>query len=140
VSYSKTWGLNGGTQSAPVSFADFIERKSQLGGSYGFDASLPDFLFDFQQALVSWALNKGRACVMWSNPGEIVLTPFMGVGSEVFGSVINGRRAIGVELKESYYRQAQKNLELASAGAEPDEESLFNPTNMMAEDGGQDEA
>lgn len=72
-----------------------------------------------------------RACVMWSNPGEIVLTPFMGVGSEVFGSVINGRRAIGVELKESYYRQAVKNMELASAGVEPDEESLFNPEAMV---------
>ena len=71
-----------------------------------------------------------RACVMWSNPNEIVLTPFMGVGSEVFGSVINGRRAIGVELKDSYYRQAVKNLELASAGVEPDEESLFNPEAM----------
>lgn len=74
-----------------------------------------------------------RACVMWSNPNEIVLTPFMGVGSEVFGSVINGRRAIGVELKESYYRQAVKNLEFASAGVEPDEESLFNPEAMGEE-------
>lgn len=51
-----------------------------------------------------------RACVLWSNPGEVVLTPFMGVGSEVYGAVINGRRGIGVELKPSYYRQAVKNL------------------------------
>jgi DNA modification methylase len=51
-----------------------------------------------------------RACVMWSNPGEKVLTPFMGVGSEVFGAVINNRLGIGVELKPSYYRQAVKNL------------------------------
>lgn len=51
-----------------------------------------------------------RACVMWSNPGETVLTPFMGVGSEVYGSVINGRRGIGIELKPSYFRQAKKNL------------------------------
>lgn len=63
MSYSKTWGLNGGAQSSSVSFADFIERKSQLGGSYGFDAALPDFLFDFQQSLVSWALSKGRAAI-----------------------------------------------------------------------------
>jgi DNA modification methylase len=74
-----------------------------------------------------------RACVMWSNPGEIVLTPFMGVGSEVFGSVINSRRAIGIELKESYYRQAVKNMELASTGAELDEESLFNAESMTPE-------
>jgi len=52
-----------------------------------------------------------RAVVMWSNPGEIVLTPFMGVGSEVYGSVINGRRAIGAELKPSYFNQAALNLE-----------------------------
>lgn len=52
-----------------------------------------------------------RAVVLWSNPGETVLTPFMGVGSEVYGAVKNGRRGIGVELKAAYYRQAVKNLE-----------------------------
>jgi hypothetical protein len=52
-----------------------------------------------------------RSVHMWSNPGETVLTPFMGVGSEVYGAVINGRRAIGVELKESYYRQACLNMQ-----------------------------
>lgn len=52
-----------------------------------------------------------RACVLWSNPGETVLTPFMGVGSEVYGAVLNGRRGIGIELKPSYYRQAVRNLE-----------------------------
>jgi len=51
-----------------------------------------------------------RAVMMWSNPDELVLTPFMGVGSEVYGAVINGRRAIGVELKGSYYQQAVLNL------------------------------
>jgi len=54
-----------------------------------------------------------RACVLWSNPGEVILTPFMGVGSECYGAVINGRKAIGFELKESYYRQAVKNMEAA---------------------------
>jgi len=51
-----------------------------------------------------------RALVLWSNPGENVLTPFMGVGSEVYGAVRNGRIGVGVELKPSYYRQALKNL------------------------------
>jgi len=51
-----------------------------------------------------------RACVLWSNPGEVVLTPFAGVGSEVYGAVINGRRGLGIELKASYYRQAVRNL------------------------------
>lgn len=54
-----------------------------------------------------------RAVVMWSNPGETVLTPFMGVGSEVYGSLINERRAIGIELKPSYYKQAKQNVESA---------------------------
>jgi DNA modification methylase len=52
-----------------------------------------------------------RALVLWSNPGEVVLTPFMGVGSEVYSALRSGRRALGVELKPSYYAQALKNLE-----------------------------
>lgn len=51
-----------------------------------------------------------RAVILWSNPGETVMTPFMGVGSEVFASVQLGRKALGIELKPSYYRQALKNL------------------------------
>jgi DNA modification methylase len=51
-----------------------------------------------------------RAVVLWSNPGEVVFTPFMGVGSEVYGAVLNGRRGVGVELKPSYFRQAVRNL------------------------------
>ena len=51
-----------------------------------------------------------RVVVMRSNPGEVVLTPFMGVGSEVWGAVANRRRGIGMELKPEYYRQAVKNL------------------------------
>lgn len=54
-----------------------------------------------------------RCVLMWSNPGDVVLTPFMGVGSEVYGALINGRKAIGIELKDSYYRQAVKNCALA---------------------------
>ncbi len=68
-----------------------------------------------------------RAVQMWSNPGEIVLTPFMGVGSEVFGAVANGRKGIGVELKESYYRQAVKNLPLALL---PTEEQIYLLSNL----------
>jgi len=52
-----------------------------------------------------------RCIIMRSNPGEIVLTPFMGVGSEVYSALKNGRKAIGVELKESYYNQTLKNIE-----------------------------
>jgi DNA modification methylase len=52
-----------------------------------------------------------RACVLWSNPGEVIFTPFMGVGSETYGAVLNGRKAIGVELKKSYFDQAVDNME-----------------------------
>ena len=51
-----------------------------------------------------------RCVELWSNRGEVVLTPFMGVGSEVFSPVSMGRKAIGIELKDSYYKQAIKNL------------------------------
>jgi hypothetical protein len=60
-----------------------------------------------------------RTIILRSNPGESVLTPFMGVGSEVYGAIINGRKAIGIELKDSYYRQAVKNVrEAVEHGAE----------------------
>lgn len=51
-----------------------------------------------------------RALTLWSNPGEVMFTPFMGVGSEVFGAVLNGRKGMGCELKESYFKQAIANL------------------------------
>lgn len=51
-----------------------------------------------------------RAVVLYTNRGEIVLTPFMGIGSEVFASVRAGRRSIGIELKPSYFSQSIKNL------------------------------
>lgn len=54
-----------------------------------------------------------RAVVLWSNEGETILSPFAGVGSELYGALINNRRAIGAELKPSYYRQAVKNLQSA---------------------------
>ena len=51
-----------------------------------------------------------RCVTLWSNPGETVLTPFMGVGSEVFVPVQIGRRGIGFELKPSYFKQSVKNM------------------------------
>lgn len=58
-----------------------------------------------------------RALTLWSNPGERVFTPFMGVGSEVYAAVRADRYGIGAELKPSYYRQAVKNLASADADA-----------------------
>ena len=54
-----------------------------------------------------------RCLALWSNPEDVVLTPFMGVGSEVYGAVMNGRIGIGIELKETYYRQALRNVKAA---------------------------
>lgn len=54
-----------------------------------------------------------RLVELYSNPNEVVLTPFMGVGSEVFSPVSMGRKGIGIELKPSYYKQAVSNMKLA---------------------------
>ena len=54
-----------------------------------------------------------RIVELYSNPNEVVLTPFMGVGSEVFSPVSLGRKAIGIELKDSYYKQAILNCKEA---------------------------
>ena len=51
--------------------------------------------------------------------------PFMGVGSEVHGAVINGRKGVGVELKTAYYRQALLNLQSASSSAPAEQGDLF---------------
>lgn len=56
-----------------------------------------------------------RLVEMYSNPGEVILTPFMGVGSEVYSPVSLGRKAIGIELKDSYFKQAKINLSLADS-------------------------
>lgn len=74
-----------------------------------------------------------RALVLWSNPGERVLTPFMGVGSEVYGAVRLGRFGIGVELKPSYYRQAVENLRRAAEG-EAEQSSLFDALPAAGDD------
>jgi len=57
-----------------------------------------------------------RVVVMRTNPGEIVFTPFMGVGSEVYIPVLLGRKGIGAELKPSYFQQAKRNLVEAASG------------------------
>lgn len=54
-----------------------------------------------------------RLVELYSNPGEVVFTPFMGVGSEVFSPVSFGRKAVGIELKDSYFKQAVLNCKEA---------------------------
>jgi DNA modification methylase len=67
-----------------------------------------------------------RVLALRSNPGEVVLTPFMGVGSEVYASLLNGRRAIGVELKDTYFAQAVKNCASAAFGRPHEQPDLFS--------------
>jgi DNA modification methylase len=66
-----------------------------------------------------------RALVLWSNPGETVLTPFMGVGSEVYSAVSNGRRGVGIELKATYYKQSLKNLQAISETRVPNRQGAL---------------
>ncbi|WP_207935990.1 DNA methyltransferase [Actinomadura sp. KC216] len=71
-----------------------------------------------------------RAVRLWSAPGEAVLSPFAGIGSEGVGALRHGRRFVGIELKPSYYRVARRNLrnpELTGQAAEPAE--LFDAGN-----------
>lgn len=76
-----------------------------------------------------------RGVELWSNPGDVVLSPFAGIGSEGYESIKMGRRFVGVELKQSYYETAARNLEAASReadgyieveGADPSQTSIFD--------------
>ena len=64
-----------------------------------------------------------RRCVkLWSNPGDVVLSPFAGIGSEGYVALEEGRRFVGAELKRSYYEQARRNLESV---ANPSQVTMF---------------
>jgi len=76
-----------------------------------------------EQHISPLQLDVIERCVdLWSARGETVLTPFLGIGSEVFASVDMGRRGIGFELKPSYFRQAVRNLAELD---KPEEQRLF---------------
>lgn len=68
-----------------------------------------------------------RGIELWSNPGDTVLSPFTGIGSEGHVALTNGRRFVGAELKRSYYEQAARNL--LAADREPEQVSLFATAN-----------
>ncbi len=60
-----------------------------------------------------------RCIRLWSNPGEVVLSPFAGIGSEPYMAVKLGRRGVGVELKASYFRAATRNLRRVEQDMKP---------------------
>jgi DNA modification methylase len=65
-----------------------------------------------------------RGLALYTNPGDIVLSPFAGIGSEGYQSILSGRRFVGIELKESYYIQAVANLQRAES--EKEQPTLFD--------------
>lgn len=117
---------------ATTAYESFLARKAQLDPPTGLIdlPALPAQLFPFQHDITRWALRRGRAAVFaqtglgksfielsWGDAihratgGDILLlTPFMGIGSEVYCAVAAGRRGIGFELKDSYWLQAVANL------------------------------
>ncbi len=69
-----------------------------------------------------------RCIALWSNPGDIVYSPFTGIGSEGYCAVKMGRKFVGCELKESYYRVAEQNLRRAAV--ESGQMDMFNQLDM----------
>lgn len=67
-----------------------------------------------------------RCLMLWSNSGDVVLSPFMGVGSEVVGAILNGRKGVGVELKSTYYRQSVANIHAALEARAKGNRGLFD--------------
>lgn len=67
-----------------------------------------------------------RCIRLWSNPGDVVFSPFTGIGSEGFEALKNGRKFIGTELKESYFKTAAKNLRDASVMSDAPLMGLMN--------------
>ncbi len=67
-----------------------------------------------------------RAVELWTNPNDLVLSPFAGIGSEGYQSLLLGRRFIGIELKESYFNQACKNLRQAEQEVKQQKSTLFD--------------
>lgn len=104
------------------------DRTLDAGGTLAYREAREE---DDEKHLHPLQLDVIARCVqLWSNPDEVVLTPFLGVGSEVYEAVRLGRRGLGVELKTSYYRQALANLEalaeIEAAGRPAEPDSLFD--------------
>lgn len=79
-----------------------------------------------EQHISPLQLDVIERCVdLWSAPGETVLTPFLGIGSEVYVAADRGRRGIGFELKDTYFRQAKRNLAELD---KPEAQRLFEDT------------
>lgn len=89
-----------------MTYSDFLEHKAQLGGNYGFTPdAIPDFLFDFQRALVEWALQKGRAAI-FADCG-LGKTPMQLVWSDLVARHSKGRVLIVTPLAVTHQTVAE---------------------------------
>lgn len=95
-----------------------IQRTDVLNGREGTDTGDEKHIAPLQLGVIE------RCVYMWSNPGETVFTPFAGIGSELYQSILCGRKAIGIELKESYYKTAIKNIKKAILASSQQELAL----------------
>ena len=112
-----------------MDYEEFLNSKNRTTENSGFEILKEDInskLYEFQKDIVRWALIKGKSAIFadcglgktamqleWSNPGDIVLDPFNGIGSSVYMALRMGRRGLGIELKESYYKQSELNADIA---------------------------
>jgi DNA modification methylase len=81
-----------------------IRRTDVLNGTEGTDLGDEKHIAPLQLEVIHRIVN------LWSNPGDVVFTPFLGIGSEIYQSVKNGRKGIGIELKDSYFDAAVRNI------------------------------
>ena len=86
-----------------------IDQMNVLNYKLGRDAKDEKHICPLQLDVIQ------RAIELWTNPGDVVLSPFAGIGSEGYVAIEAGRKFIGIELKTSYFAQAVKNLEIAEA-------------------------
>jgi DNA modification methylase len=85
-----------------------IKRTDVLNNTEGTDMGDEKHIAPLQLEVIHRLVN------LYSNEGEVVFTPFLGIGSEIYKSVQNNRKGIGIELKDSYFETACKNVQKAS--------------------------
>jgi len=100
-----------------MNYIEFLNKKSVLHNDSGFKVETNTLNIQAARSekdekhICPLQLDTIARCLeLWSNPDDVVLSPFAGIGSEGYQSLLMDRRFIGIELKESYYKQAVKNL------------------------------
>ncbi len=139
----RKWPVEGASGPEPVShtFEDFpLDQWQQWASPVWFDIRQTNVLnvraardASYERHICPLQLDVAERCVkLWTNPGDIVLSPFAGIGSEGYEAIRCGRRFLGIELKPSYFEQAVKNLRHAEYMATA-QMGLFAPAEIPAE-------